>query len=544
MKGFMRMLNVQQIRTMNACLSLNSLLDFKDMIRHMSHDPEACIEYYNPKNTKERYLYIKTHPDSKVLAVAHTDYVLYRTPHISYDKRYVKCPQLDDRLGVWLILDYLKNIVQEKAPFDILLTDFEEKGNSTAQHFNTDEGKTYNWMFQFDRRGTDVVMYEYETPELKKIIENYGFEVGRGSFTDLCYLSQLNCAGFNIGTGYHGEHSTSCYADLRETFGNAEKFLHFYMENYNVKFNHDHEAAKRKKNDKLGWRNSGYIRNNYGYNAHNPYSTYYNSQHNNTQKSKKKGKGQKYNPFSRLNIGKDEASQKFLEAIKDQSMKKKLLKIADMTFIEMDEEEFDLYTQYIKPLIHKKTKDTDQDLLVSDALSEEILKAKQKLVSKEWTDQEYDAWLAKVLKREYGNENDNLFPTTEEINKEGEENEFSETSEKWAAYKSLYEEYKLDSVSVDTTFREWCEETFRYCLEYSFTEPHVYWEELLEKIETTQILSKDVMEQIRWEVEDEYEDVKDATDTELEELIQDPLYSSEDFPGGKEARKQTLTDLT
>ncbi len=50
---------------------------------------------------------------------------------------------------------------------DVLLTTGEEMGQSSAAYFDPGE-KKYNWMFQFDRGGTDVVTYDYGDKSLYK----------------------------------------------------------------------------------------------------------------------------------------------------------------------------------------------------------------------------------------------------------------------------------------------------------------------------------------------------------------------------------------
>tara|TARA_Y100000310_G_scaffold34140_1_gene32280 strand:- start:164 stop:1300 length:1137 start_codon:yes stop_codon:yes gene_type:complete len=161
---------------------------------------------------------------AKVLAVGHLDWVMNSEPKQT-GRWYVGCPQLDDRLGVAVILDLLPSL---GIHADILLTDSEELGCSTAEHFVAP--KEYNWIFEFDRAGMDTVMYKYHTAELASLLESYHFLVGRGSFTDICELDHLGVAGFNFGTGYHGQHTMACWADIRETLIMAHKFRRFYTD--------------------------------------------------------------------------------------------------------------------------------------------------------------------------------------------------------------------------------------------------------------------------------------------------------------------------
>lgn len=57
-------------------------------------------------------------------------------------------------------------------------------------------------------------MYDYGNDDLIKIVEDEGFEVGEGSFTDICRLTHLKAAAINFGCGYENPHSEKCYARL------------------------------------------------------------------------------------------------------------------------------------------------------------------------------------------------------------------------------------------------------------------------------------------------------------------------------------------
>ena len=133
---------------------------------------------------------------------------------------------LDDRLGVYVILDLLPKL---GITCDVLLTTDEEIAQSTAEWFETD--KDYNWMIQFDRGGTDVVMYQYETPALCDLVEASGARVGVGSFSDICMLDHLGCAGFNWGVGYEDYHSARSHAWLDDTFRMVARFVKFHQAN-------------------------------------------------------------------------------------------------------------------------------------------------------------------------------------------------------------------------------------------------------------------------------------------------------------------------
>ncbi len=167
---------------------------------------------------------------AKVLAVAHLDSV--GTARSRLKNGIVRCPQLDDRLGAWVLLDVLPKL---GVCCDILLTDSEEKGQSTAQYFT--ETDRYNWVCEFDREGTDVVLYDWETDSLCSLLEGYGFPIGWGSYSDICAL-RLDVSAINFGVGYHRQHTRHCYADLRETEAMVKRFVRFYSDQKGERLEH------------------------------------------------------------------------------------------------------------------------------------------------------------------------------------------------------------------------------------------------------------------------------------------------------------------
>ena len=195
--------------------------------------------------------------NAPVLAVAHLDWVDYSKP--KYKKQYKNtliydCPQLDDRLGVWMILDVLP---KAGIKCDVLLTDSEELGLSTASCFNPP--KQYNWMMEFDRQGGGTAMYDYEDTEMRQLLWKYDYHVDQGSFTDICELYSLKCKGFNFGVGYHRQHSPECYANLSETFDSFRKVQSMYSDLSTTYLEHEELAVP------IGYR---------GYTGYSNYQTY------------------------------------------------------------------------------------------------------------------------------------------------------------------------------------------------------------------------------------------------------------------------------
>ena len=215
---------------------------------------------YTPTDNESGYTFIDN--NANILAVGHLDFIApyksrkvwdkklkkmvgieiedkdKRTPvEIWKDKKgdiNVKSISLDDRLGVHILLDIFP-LLGIKA--DILLTENEECGQSTAKAFKTE--KKYNWIIEFDRRGFDVVMYGYETQEMKDLLASYNLTTGFGSYSDICELSHLGATGFNFGTGYFQAHTMNCTANLTDVAYQLETFRQFYEDNKNARFEYD-----------------------------------------------------------------------------------------------------------------------------------------------------------------------------------------------------------------------------------------------------------------------------------------------------------------
>lgn len=145
---------------------------------------------------------------------------------------------LDDRLGAYINLELLPalGIVN-----DWLLTVGEEKGLSTAEFFDPGEhhDREYNWMIEFDRGGTDVVMYDYEDDELVDLVRASGARVGVGIFTDICDLGHLEIKGINWGVGYRDYHGVRSHAYLDETYALVNSYLRFHAANATTYLPHE-----------------------------------------------------------------------------------------------------------------------------------------------------------------------------------------------------------------------------------------------------------------------------------------------------------------
>ena len=188
---------------------------------------------------KERYIFIDN--GASVLAVAHLDCV-QQTDHYFVKqvggKYFIFNGQLDDRLGAYIIIKHLPKILGE-GRYDVLLTEGEEHGSSTSMHFKKD--KQYNWMFMFDRAGTDCVSYEYSCAEWDKFIKSYGWATPFGSYSCIRELEHLECKGLNVGTGYYDNHGLLSHAIVDDVQLGIERFCKFFTENEKTVFKHTHK---------------------------------------------------------------------------------------------------------------------------------------------------------------------------------------------------------------------------------------------------------------------------------------------------------------
>ena len=158
----------------------------------------------------------------------------------AYHKGVATSIALDDRLGISLMIWIIVNGLP-MADCAFLVCDEEEVGNTTARLF--DMPVDPNWMVEFDRRGTDVVCYDYETTLFNSILTSFGFIVGSGSFSDISYLDNLEVCGFNMGVGYHNEHSDRCHAKLSDTLSQLDKLHDFYHAMKDVRLAHDQKQS-------------------------------------------------------------------------------------------------------------------------------------------------------------------------------------------------------------------------------------------------------------------------------------------------------------
>lgn len=196
------------------------------------------MEFHTVQQAQPHDFYLYKDNGSNILAVAHLDTVAKSSKREcnfvnTADGPVVFSRALDDRLGAYIILEMLPKL---GITCDILLTTGEEVGRTTASFFQS--RKDYNWIIEFDRGGTDVVLYQYEDEATKKLVSASGARVGDGIFSDISELDHLGVKAFNWGTGYMDYHTARSHAYLYDTFKMVNFFLRFHEENHSKYLEH------------------------------------------------------------------------------------------------------------------------------------------------------------------------------------------------------------------------------------------------------------------------------------------------------------------
>jgi hypothetical protein len=215
----------------NNLVNVKKLKDFC-----LANNPKKIIKNLTYDN-KNNYWFQDNNSD--ILAVAHFDTVAYSKPNFEIIRNKnnksvitgVQSIQLDDRLGLYIIAEILPKL---NCNYDILITDNEEIGSTTARNFTTK--KEYNWIFEFDRMETDPVLYQYSNEDTWYNAVKEISSIAKGSFSDISELDNLGCCAVNFGTGYYNAHTEKCFTDFESINNVINKFLNFYNKNKNKFF--------------------------------------------------------------------------------------------------------------------------------------------------------------------------------------------------------------------------------------------------------------------------------------------------------------------
>lgn len=274
--------------------------------------PNACYWHYDSKTPAEdaypRDWTIHIDNGANILAVVHVDVVAeeiqntfkkYKVAFKSGAKRDIwHNGAFDDHIGLYTFFHVFPAL---GVNVDVLITTNEEIGATTARDFNSlferldtissetiknrllDIKDRYNWLFQIDRNSHDVVMYDYDTPELREMLGELGIKVGNGSFTCIKALKAFSVAGFNWGTGYHLEHTLSHFWVADEYVYMINQFMDFYNKYKDTKLTYTPTPVYAKSSAyRGGWDDTDYY---HMWDEYTPYA----SKQTGTQKKKKKG---------------------------------------------------------------------------------------------------------------------------------------------------------------------------------------------------------------------------------------------------------------
>ncbi len=179
------------------------------------HSDNAMIETH-------RFIYRKCPNPTDILIVAHLDTVQPLTGIVKRAGSKVYASGVDDRLGAYIAWDWMKD---NGIDVDVLLTDHEEEGASTAEFFGLAD--SYNWIAEFDREGQDAVTYGLDSKAWLITLFRSGFNVRQGAFSDICFLDTSTCC-VNIGNGMRRSHAIDSYFDMKDTQANLQRFCHLY----------------------------------------------------------------------------------------------------------------------------------------------------------------------------------------------------------------------------------------------------------------------------------------------------------------------------
>ena len=207
---------------------------------------ESFKQYGQPTETPNG-IYIYIDRGSDILGVAHLDTVQDMT-HFEVTEEHgdkkIRNAQLDDRLGAYVLLNLLPTL---GVNCDILLTEGEETGRSTARYFKP--SKQYKWMFSFDRAGMDTVMYQYDDEPTRKLVNDSGFLPAKGLFSDISVLEHLGVKGFNFGVGYYDNHGDKSHAIESHVLHNVKLFIDFYNKYKDTLLEHKNTKKKKQQRD-------------------------------------------------------------------------------------------------------------------------------------------------------------------------------------------------------------------------------------------------------------------------------------------------------
>lgn len=262
-----------------------------ELVAYIKENMSDKFDIYDIKNPTGHLLYmVRKDKVAKILSVGHIDTVINHE-----DGRFVieeaesssgsavhilHSPHNDDRQGIATMMEMFD---RHDIVSDLLICDEEETGNTTSREYvswrsevTTEEDKDhvptdvrtkeYNWLCEFDRRGTDVATYSYGTGTseatttfIDALEKHWGKNnTSNGSFTDICSLTSLGCKAFNVGVAYQNAHGKNGYFVVEQYAWAFIKFIDFYNEFSERKFEHTPPPPTAYNKSKYSYASGGY----------------------------------------------------------------------------------------------------------------------------------------------------------------------------------------------------------------------------------------------------------------------------------------------
>jgi hypothetical protein len=165
----------------------------------------------------------------KILFIAHRDTVRKPAGMVIFNN-YIISPVIDNRLGMNLGV----NLAKTFNFIDILITDGEEMGMSTARFIPKKVVEKYNWIFSIDRMGKYPVTYHhYNSQAYKSLIRIFG-SIAYGTFSDISEIDEVFC--INFPAGHQSDHQELNYGRLDDIEDCFNKIVEFILENQDIKY--------------------------------------------------------------------------------------------------------------------------------------------------------------------------------------------------------------------------------------------------------------------------------------------------------------------
>ena len=220
--------DIDLIKTLCSMNDLELIFCLRDFLREVGYrDVTATGEY------------VIAEGDIPICLIAHCDTVFQFTPiewYFDSQKRVLWSPDgagFDDRAGIFIIL----KLLQAGYKPHVIFTTGEEIGGvgafSLVSQFKECPFRNKpKCLIELDRMGeNDCVFYDCCNKKFIKTIQNYGFKLAYGTFTDISIIAPTwGIAAVNLSVGYYDEHTTVERLFIDETYKTLKRVgaMHFF----------------------------------------------------------------------------------------------------------------------------------------------------------------------------------------------------------------------------------------------------------------------------------------------------------------------------